>query len=92
MGDFNEILYSTEKEGGAMRPQCCMQAFRDTLIACNLEDMGYEGDIFTWRRGKIRDRLDRAVCDPRWPAMFPLARVVNENFDKLDHRPIQVDT
>jgi hypothetical protein len=28
--------------------------------------MGFEGDIFTWRRGKIRERLDRAVCNYRW--------------------------
>jgi hypothetical protein len=92
MGNFNEILYSNEKEGGAMRPQRCMQAFRNALHACNLEDLGYEGDIFTWRRGKICERLDRAVCDPRWAAMFPLAAVVNEEFGKSEHRPILVDT
>ncbi|KAK1648056.1 hypothetical protein QYE76_065861 [Lolium multiflorum] len=69
-----------------------MKAFRDTLIDCNLEDMGYEGDIFTWRRGLIRERLDRAVCDPRWSAMFPLAGVVHEDFGKSDHRPILIDT
>ena len=91
-GDFNEILYSHEKEGGAIRPQRCMQAFRDTLIECDLEDMGHIGDIFTWRRGRIRERLDRAVCDPRWAAMFPLAAVVNEDFGKLYHRPIVIDT
>jgi hypothetical protein len=92
MGDFNEILYSAEKEGGAMRPQRCMQGFRDALNVCYLEDMGYEGEIFTWRRGQIRERLDRDVCNSRWAAMFPLAGVVNENFDKSDHRPILVDT
>jgi hypothetical protein len=69
-----------------------MKAFRDTLIDCNLEDMGYEGDIFTWRRGLIRERLDREVCDPRWSAMFPLAGVVHEDFGKSDHRPILIDT
>jgi hypothetical protein len=93
MGDFNEILYSNEMEGGAVRSQRCMQlAFRNALNSCNLEDLGYEGDIFTWRRGKIRERLDRAVCDPRWAAMFPMAAVVNEDFGKSDHRPVLVDT
>jgi hypothetical protein len=92
VGDFNEILYSHEKEGGSVRSQRCMQAFRDTLVDCNLEDMGYSGDIFTWRRGKIRERLDRAVCDPRWAAMFPLVGVVNEEFGKSDHRPILINT
>jgi hypothetical protein len=92
VGDFNEILYSHEKEGGSVRSQRCMQAFRDTLVDCNLEDMGCSGDIFTWRRGKIRERLDRAVCDPRWAAMFPLVGVVNEEFGKSDHRPILINT
>ncbi|XP_071677285.1 uncharacterized protein [Lolium perenne] len=54
--------------------------------------MGYIGDIFTWRRGRMRERLDRAVCDPRWSAMFPLVGVVNEDFGKSDHRPILINT
>jgi hypothetical protein len=43
MGDFNEILFSDEKEGGNPRPQHYMQAFRDTLTECGLEDIGYSG-------------------------------------------------
>jgi len=31
MGDFNEILYNIEKEGGRPRPQRQMQAFHDVL-------------------------------------------------------------
>ena len=31
IGDFNEILYSSEKEGGAPRHQSRMQAFQDAL-------------------------------------------------------------
>jgi hypothetical protein len=92
LGDFNEILYGAEKEGGNTRPQRCMQAFRSTLEDCNLEDMGFNGDIFTWRRGKIRERLDRAVCNPDWSLMFPLAGVVNEDFGKSDHRPVLINT
>jgi hypothetical protein len=30
-GDFNEIMYGHEKEGGNVRLQRCMQAFRDCL-------------------------------------------------------------
>jgi hypothetical protein len=68
-----------------------MQNFRDALNVCNLEDMGDNGDIFTWRRGRIRERLDRAVCNNRWGDMFPMAGALNENFSKSDHRPIIVN-
>jgi hypothetical protein len=53
IGDWNEILYSHEKEGGTARPIQYMQAFRDALTDCGLEDIGYIGDIFTWRRNEL---------------------------------------
>jgi hypothetical protein len=48
MGDLNDILYQFEKEGGRTRAVNCMQAFRDAIDDCNLTDMGYIGDKFTW--------------------------------------------
>jgi hypothetical protein len=92
MGDFNEILCGSEKEGGNLRPQRCMQAFRDVLTDCNLDDLGYVGEIFTWRRGRMRERLDRAVCNPVWSSKFPMASLINEDYSKSDHRPISLDT
>jgi hypothetical protein len=92
LGDFNEILIGAEKEGGNLRPQRCMQAFRGALSDCNLEDLGYVGDQFTWRRGRMRERLDRAVSDQRWNSMFPLAGLIHEDYKKSDHRPITLDS
>jgi hypothetical protein len=63
MGDFNEILFNYEKEGGRPRSQQAMQGFHDALRHCDLEDMGYVGKLFTWRRGKIRERLDKGVVN-----------------------------
>jgi hypothetical protein len=63
IGDFNEILFSHEKEGGNPRPPSFMQAFQDALIDCELEDLGFSGDNFTWKRGRIRERLDMAVAN-----------------------------
>ena len=37
IGDFNEILYSHEKEEGAPRPLRMMQSFHDALADCGLE-------------------------------------------------------
>jgi hypothetical protein len=47
MGDFNEILYSHEKEGEQRHPNPYMQAFRDGLSNCDLQDIGFIGDPFT---------------------------------------------
>lgn len=41
MGDFNEILFQHEKQGGAPRGHTCMQNFRDALEWCNLNDLGF---------------------------------------------------
>ena len=77
MGDFNEIMFNYEKEGGVPRSHSCIQQFRDALAFCDLKDLGFEGDVFTWRNnnyhveGYIRERLDRAVATPEWHARFP---------------------
>jgi hypothetical protein len=92
MGDFNEILYSDEKEGGNPRPDRMMQEFRNCLSDCELHDMGYSGDKFTWRRADVRERLDRAVCNSEWKGLFPLASVSNEPHYRSDHRPVMVNT
>jgi hypothetical protein len=92
IGDFNEILYSNEKEGGNARPQNYMQAFRDVLTDCNLEDLGYSGDIFIWRRGRIRERLDRALVNSAWRAMHSGAALTHLDWMRSDHRPILLET
>jgi exonuclease III len=94
MGDFNEILYSFEKQSGRPKPQSQMEKFRNALNFCNLNDLGFEGDVFTWRNnnyridGYIRERLDRAVANPEWCARFPNYRVVNGCPEHSDHRPV----
>jgi hypothetical protein len=52
MGDFNEIAYSHEKEGGNRRPQNYMQAFHDALSDCELEDIGYTGSLLLGAEGE----------------------------------------
>ena len=69
-----------------------MQAFQDTLTDCDLVDMGYNGEKFTWHRGLIRERLDRGVCNPGWPQLFPNAAVQNLEYNHSDHRPLLLDT
>jgi hypothetical protein len=92
MGDFNEILFSDEKEGGNPRPLNYMQAFQDALSDCGLEDMSFSGDIFTWKRGRIRERLDRAVANGDWLTMHQGARLQHLEYARSDHRPLLLDT
>lgn len=63
-GDFNEILHASEKDGGVVRRESHIDAFREVVDVCGLQDLVYMGGIFTWKRGKdgdtmIRERLDR---------------------------------
>jgi hypothetical protein len=69
-----------------------MQDFRDALEDCKLEDMSCVGDRFTWRRGKIRERLDRSICNREWNDLFPSSASINAGMAKSDHRPVLVDT
>jgi hypothetical protein len=91
-GGFNEIMFSHEKEGGKQRPQNVMQAFRDVLSNCNLNDLGFVGEQFTWRRGRIRERLDIALVNGFWLNMHPEASLFHKDYMRSDHRPILVNT
>jgi len=98
LGDFNEILLTGEKEGGPPRHQACMDRFREALEDCELADLGFEGDPFTWRNNNhnsacyIRERLDRAVANKDWMSRFPLRHIINGEPRHSDHRPVIVDT
>jgi hypothetical protein len=71
IGNFNEICFSHEKDGGNARPPRFMQAFREALDDCGLEDLGFTGDPFTWKCGRMRQRLDRVVATNSWSLMHP---------------------
>lgn len=42
-GDFNEILLSHEKLGGAPRSETAMREFRELVDDCGFMDLGYVG-------------------------------------------------
>lgn len=98
MGDFNEILTCDEKCGGAVRPQTCMDRFREALEGCELSDIGYMGDKFTWRNHSkelvsyICERLDRATVNMQWCEAVPDFSVMNGNPRHSDHRSVIICT
>lgn len=97
-GDFNEILFSCEKVGGSQRSESLMHNFRDALEECDLHDLGFVGDAFTWRNNHhdvqmyIKERLDRAVANGLWRSRFPLVRVINGDPRQSDHMPVILET
>jgi exonuclease III len=95
VGDFNEILFSSEKWGGKNRSRGLMKDFHDTLSECNLVDLGFRGPKFTWNNGRdgdafVQERLDRVVANEGWSVQFPKADILVEGALSSDHLPIIV--
>ncbi|KAA3476013.1 reverse transcriptase [Gossypium australe] len=89
-GDFNEIMYGSEKKGGVPRNERRMEVFREVLVDCGLMDMGFSGRWFTWERGNlpvtnIRERLDRGVANEEWQNMFPDGSIGHLTHSMSDH-------
>lgn len=75
LGDFNEILSNSEKQGGAIRSQQQMDGFRKVVDYCAFQDLGYCGSDFTWcnmqgGENRIYLRLDRAFANLEWMENF----------------------
>ncbi|GMI64370.1 hypothetical protein HRI_000106300 [Hibiscus trionum] len=97
LGDFNEIVLSSEKQGGRDRPVRQMEGFSAALSDCGLDDLGFTGQWFTWEKGKfsntnIRERLDRGVANGAWWELFPDYKVAHLQHSFSDHCPVLVNT
>jgi exonuclease III len=74
-GDFNIVINSFEKAGGNPIDYNIAEAFRDCLESCNLKDLGYKGDPYTWHNRQqdnhyIQPRLDRFCASTNWSYNF----------------------
>ncbi|CAL1397558.1 unnamed protein product [Linum trigynum] len=89
-GDWNSILKSSEKQGGAPLNMAKTKAFRDCMEDCRLMDLGFTGPRFTWFTSKsnLKERLDRSICNLDWHKEFPSSFVTHLPKIKSDHRPI----
>nr|KYP71698.1 hypothetical protein KK1_010967 [Cajanus cajan] len=89
MGDFNAVLFNHERSRG--RGTSVLRgdnAFRNCINQCQLVDLGFNGAPFTWRRGNLFERLDRALASYDWRVLFPEALISYFNPLKSDHCPI----
>lgn len=67
-GDFNQVLYSHEKPGGALVNEATCASFTHCVNTYHLIDLGFYGQPFTWKRGEPKQRIDRDLCNADWQA------------------------
>ncbi|KAA3489038.1 reverse transcriptase [Gossypium australe] len=74
-----------------------MEEFRQVLEDCQLADLGYSGNWFTWERENlpetnIQERLDRGVGTEEWRTLFPDFIIQHLLHSFSDHCPILINT
>ena len=97
IGDFNAILHSSEKQSLHSPPYSQMDEFCKVLEVCQLADLGFQGNKFTWtnrRPGEeyTKQRLDRAVANRDWVEKFSASSVTHLFSHAFDHLPILLRT
>ncbi|XP_061358638.1 uncharacterized protein LOC133302833 [Gastrolobium bilobum] len=65
-----------------------MRDMNQCLSGCDLEDIGFKGPDFTWKRGKMQERIDRACANEAWNLFWPNRFLSHLPYFCSDHRPI----
>ncbi|KAF7837676.1 hypothetical protein G2W53_006158 [Senna tora] len=75
VGDFNEILSQSEKEGVRLHSQNQIDVFRSFIDQNCLIDLPLKGCRFTWsnnrEQGCVKEKIDRVLANRKWLNMFP---------------------
>ncbi|KAK4284257.1 hypothetical protein QN277_001112 [Acacia crassicarpa] len=95
LGDFNDLLSQSEKEGGNPRALRKILNFQSLLSDCSLIDLEFKGSKYTWcnKRGGalVRERIDRALGNIEFRNEFEHAVVFHVDLVGLDHHALVVD-
>ncbi|XP_061354584.1 uncharacterized protein LOC133299159 [Gastrolobium bilobum] len=83
LGDFNYVLNVAEKYEGEEVCYRSVQEMQECLEVCGLSDIGYKGPIFTWKRGSLQERIDRAVANEDWNLALPNRKCWGKDVDWL---------
>lgn len=92
-GDFNLMIWSNEKKGGAEFNFAHAMMFRNALDHCMLEDLYYNGYPYTWTNNQggeknLQERLDRFCANKAWQDLYGGSFVTHLEKRKSDHLPI----
>lgn len=52
LGDFNDMLFATDKMGTNPHPQFLLDGFRGAVSDCALSELDLAGGSFTWEKSK----------------------------------------
>lgn len=96
IGDFNDLMAANEKRGRRNHPRSLLQGFSSTVYDCGLQDLGFQGEQFTWEKSRgtdnwVQERLDRGLATQTWIDMFPDAVVKVIEMSTSDHLPLFLD-
>ncbi|KAH9802749.1 reverse transcriptase domain-containing protein [Citrus sinensis] len=80
LGDFNDLLHSSEKRRKYKHPQWKLHGFQEAISDAGLFDLGM--------RDWVEERLDRGLASSSWIHLFPTAKVTNVEASCSDHLPI----
>ncbi|CAM8913773.1 unnamed protein product [Rhodiola kirilowii] len=89
-GDFNEVCFGWEVNGGRIRGEWQMRAFREAITDCGLTDLGFKGSPYTYSnrrlgRNETKARLDRMLANCSWMKIFHDAQVFHYPAISSDH-------
>ncbi|XP_016457905.2 uncharacterized protein LOC107781683 [Nicotiana tabacum] len=89
-GDFNVIWDEEEKYGGLLVSLIEVDDFRHCINTCNLTDLGFKGNIFTWWNGRSEEdcifkRLDRCFGNNELQQTFPGLEITHLSKIGSDH-------
>lgn len=91
LGDFNNVLHFGERTGAQLVSTNETMPFKTCLEDCELEDMRSKGRFFTWNNGTVYSKIDRALVNGDWMALFPAVEACFSQERLSDHTPIVID-
>lgn len=90
-GDFNALLRNDEKQGDSCNGSAACNLFNKFFNDCCLKDIDFQGFKFTWSRGSVFERFDRALCNLQWESLAPNTIVTHLHKIKSDHRSLAIN-
>ncbi|XP_074346127.1 uncharacterized protein LOC141684889 [Apium graveolens] len=95
-GDFNDLLYSSDKRGKNEHPYSLMEGFRKAIDDASLIELELKDGEFTWEKSKgttswVQEKLDRCFATEAWWSKFPLCMLSVFHVTASDHDPIKLE-